>query len=44
MKSHAAQGTHLHHPAMVPLPIGAFVVPLVADVTHALMPFVRTKL
>jgi hypothetical protein len=28
---------------MVPLPIGAFFVLLVADVTHARMPFVRAK-
>jgi uncharacterized membrane protein len=43
MKSRAAQGTHFPHPALVPLRIGAFVVPLAADVTHAPMLFGRTK-
>lgn len=36
MKSRAALGTHPLHPAMVPLPIGAFFLAFVADVTHAL--------
>ena len=35
MRSRAALGTHPLHPAMVPLPIGAFFLALVADVTHA---------
>jgi uncharacterized membrane protein len=35
MKSRAALGTHPLHPALVPLPIGAFFIALVADVTHA---------
>ena len=34
MKSRAALGTHPLHPAMVPLPIGAFFLAFVADVTH----------
>jgi uncharacterized membrane protein len=36
MRSRAALGTHPLHPALVPLPIGAFFIALVADVTHAL--------
>ncbi|HSE62007.1 MAG TPA: DUF2231 domain-containing protein [Thermoanaerobaculia bacterium] len=35
MRSRAALGAHPLHPAMVPLPIGAFFLALVADVTHA---------
>jgi uncharacterized membrane protein len=36
MKSSAALGTHPLHPAVVPLPIGAFFLALVADVIHAM--------
>lgn len=36
MRSRAALGTHPLHPVIVPLPIGAFFIALVADVTHAL--------
>jgi uncharacterized membrane protein len=35
MRSRAALGTHPLHPALVPLPIGAFFLALVADATHA---------
>jgi uncharacterized membrane protein len=35
MRSRAALGTHPLHPALVPLPIGAFFLAFVADVTHA---------
>lgn len=36
MKSRAALGNHPLHPAVVSLPIGAFFLAFVADVTHAL--------
>lgn len=36
MKSRAALGNHPLHPAVVPLPIGAFFLAFVADVAHAL--------
>lgn len=36
MKSRAALGNHPLHPAVVSLPIGAFFIAFVADVTHAL--------
>jgi uncharacterized membrane protein len=35
MKSKAAIGTHPIHPAIVPLPIGAFSLALIGDVVHA---------
>lgn len=36
MRSRAALGNHPLHPAVVSLPIGAFFLAFVADVTHAL--------
>jgi uncharacterized membrane protein len=38
MRSKAAIGKHPIHPALVPLPIGAFFVALVGDVMHAVSP------
>jgi uncharacterized membrane protein len=38
MRSKAAIGTHPIHPALVPIPIGAFFVALVGDVMHAVSP------
>ncbi len=35
MKSKAAIGTHPIHPMLVPLPIGAFFLALIADILHA---------
>jgi uncharacterized membrane protein len=38
MRSKAAIGNHPIHPALVPIPIGAFFVALVGDVMHAVSP------
>ena len=38
MKSKAAIGAHPIHPALVPIPIGAFFLVLVGDVAHAITP------
>jgi uncharacterized membrane protein len=38
MRSKAAIGNHPIHPALVPIPIGAFFLALVGDVMHAAVP------
>jgi len=38
MRSKAAIGDHPIHPALVPIPIGAFFLALVGDVMHAVVP------
>jgi uncharacterized membrane protein len=35
MRSKAAVGTHPIHPALVPIPIGAFALTLIGDIAHA---------